>query len=212
MDSKMIIFSGAPATGKDTVTNRICEKLHNAVPFMKYRGMDVIEDKPTYFNISKGEFEDKIKNDEFIQYHERYGRYYGIAKHTLENYREGSKTPIIHAGRIENFKIIKEFDPKNSVSILLWCDLSEIIDRLKIRHGDGSPEIEARRLAALEEYEEWYQNSDYLENVDLVIKNLDLDNTSNLILDKISGNQTNYNHEVEVNRFKQYLKELFENS
>jgi guanylate kinase len=206
MANKMIVFSGAPATGKDTVTDKICAEIPFAVPFIKFRGVDPIENKPTYFNISKKEFENKIQKEDFIQHHERYGRYYGIAKDTLSQYFKESKTPIIHAGRLDNFKLINSFNPKNTVSILLWCELPEILRRLEHRHPGDKNEINARYKATLEEYQEWLQNETYLNEVDLIIKNTDLVKTSDLISNKIKGLEFNYNHEKELEHFSEYLK------
>jgi len=206
MANKMIVFSGAPATGKDTVTDQICAEISDAVPFVKFRGVDPIENKPTYFNISKREFELKIQKGDFIQYHERYGRYYGIAKDTLTQYFNKSKIPIIHAGRLDNFRLINSFNPENTISILLWCELPEIEKRLEIRHPGDNHEINARYKAAKEEYKEWLQNVDYMTDLDLIIKNTDLTKTTQLITQMIKGLPIEYEHKYELESFSNYLQ------
>lgn len=66
MDKKIIVFSGMPASGKDTVTDKLCELNSLYVPLKKYRSVGP-EDKikNTYFNITKEEFEEKIKIGQF---------------------------------------------------------------------------------------------------------------------------------------------------
>lgn len=57
MDNKILIFSGMPASGKDTVTKELC-KNSKYVALKKYRSIDdSVELKDTYYNISREEFE-----------------------------------------------------------------------------------------------------------------------------------------------------------
>ena len=124
MDKKVVILSGMPASGKDTISEMIYEMDKRFVPFKKHRSVGKFDKiKDTYYNISHDEFEVKITNGDFIQYHQRYGRYYGISEEVLLSYLEKDEIPIIHIGRIENYMAflgnIVAFQKKHNLSKFL---------------------------------------------------------------------------------------------
>ena len=159
MDRKMIIFSGMPASGKDTVTDALCASDSLFVPFKKHRSVRSSDKlKDTYFNISAEEFEKKIKSGDFIQYHERYGRYYGISEAVLYDYLKNGSVPIIHIGRIENFYTLyknmplfeQKYDCKvDMYHIQLWETKSALKDRITAR--DKTEDEINKRLEAMQQ-------------------------------------------------------------
>lgn len=78
----MIVIVGASATGKSAILNELVNKHH----MQKYitcttRGKRWNEvDDIDYHFLSKEDFEEKIKNDEFIEYVTYNGNYYGTLK------------------------------------------------------------------------------------------------------------------------------------
>lgn len=195
MVKKIVILSGMPASGKDTVTERLCALHPSFVPFKKYRAVGP-EDKfkDTYFNVSKDEFEAMIRNGDFLQYHGRYGRYYGIAEQTLAELLVQNKIPVIHIGRIENFhtlcRHLPDFEKKHQmkteiVHILLW-ETKEILGK-RIAARDKTDEEIAKRRAAMEQ--EFEDNIAMMVNKEhpytVVIQNSDTDVSCALIADYV---------------------------
>ncbi|MDA3055913.1 MULTISPECIES: hypothetical protein [unclassified Campylobacter] len=178
----LIIFSGMPASGKDTITELLI-KDDNFIAFKKHKSVessDILKD--TYYNISKLEFEKKIKNNDFLQFHERYGHYYGVERNEIM--KNIDKHQIIHIGRIENYYILKDNISKipNSPKIyhFLLCENAELLKERIINREKNQNEMQKRILALEQEFDDL---KDILRQMpfDLVIKNTDQIKTTNLI-------------------------------
>lgn len=196
MAQKIVAFSGMPASGKDTVTDRLCTLHPSFVPFQKYRAVGAEDSiKDTYCNVSKEEFEAMIRRGEFLQYHGRYGRYYGIAEKTLAGLLQQDQIPIIHIGRIENFYTLRDrlpaFEQKYQmkteiVHILLW-ETKEILGERIVRRDQTDQEIAKRRAAMEQEFDD---NIKMMRNNErpytLVIRNSEVDASCALIADYVS--------------------------
>lgn len=191
MDRQIIVFSGMPASGKDTVTIQLCDSHREFTAFKKFRAIEPGQKKKdTYYNVSVSEFEEKIRNGDFLQYHGRYGRYYGIAEKTLLEYFDQNLIPIIHIGRIENYYVlcdgISQFEKKYGVTInlhhvLLW-ETQEVLIRRIIERDKLEDEI-ANRIAAMKQ--EFEDNVVMMKNGEkpfsIVIKNENAVATSEMI-------------------------------
>ncbi len=191
MDKQIIVLSGMPASGKDTVTEKLCKEHAEFLAIKKYRSVgekDPIKD--TYINVSKEEFGRKIHEGCFLQFHMRYGRYYGIAKETLCDCFEKDLIPVIHIGRIENYyvfkKAVSEFENEQGYSVnlhhaLLWETKDVLFERISERDKTAD-EIEKRKNA---------MDQEFLDNIEMmnrkekpytvVIKNQDLHETTEQI-------------------------------
>ncbi len=187
MDKKIVVFSGMPASGKDTVTEALCASEKRFIPFKKHRSVGSSDTcKDTYFNISVEEFERKIRAGEFLQYHGRYGRYYGIAEDTLLGYLQEDLCPIIHIGRIENYYAFcqslpafeKKYGSKVDVChIQLWETKDVLHDRIVLRDKTET-EIQ-KRLAAMEQEfaDSIAMMNEHQRPFTVVIRNTDLSET-----------------------------------
>lgn len=198
MDKKIVIFSGMPASGKDTVTEALCAADDMFVPFKKHRSVSPSDKiKDTYFNIPHEEFEKMIGNGEFLQYHERYGRYYGIAEAVLLDYLQKGLCPVIHIGRIENYhtfcRNLLLSEQKNGYKadvfhIQLWETKDILRDRIVSR--DRTEEEINKRLAAMDQ--EFEDNITMMENgqkpFTFVIRNTDMNKTCRTIRERLQNN------------------------
>lgn len=192
MDKLVIVLSGMPASGKDTVTDRLNQLDKRYVYFKKYRAIGP-EDTPkdTYYNISHEDFEKKIAKGDFLQYHSRYGRYYGIDAITLKEMFEQDLIPVIHIGRIDNFYTLKKnlpaFEEKYGYNVrLLHIQLWETKESLKARIAtrDKTEEEIGKRVAAMDQ--EFHDAISMMKNEErpftVVIQNTDIIITCGTIL------------------------------
>lgn len=208
MDTPVILLSGTPASGKDTITEQLINEYTGTyVHFKKHRASSPKQIKETYYNVNKSTFESMIKQGEFIQYHERYNRYYGISRKVLEDYIIQGLKPIIHTGKLENIMTINTNVNHSTVKILLWTTKDIIKERLMFRHKNDSDEISKRLEAAKEEMKELKINGN-LDIFDLIIENKDMHYTVKLIHDYITegGRTTTINNEKD--KYKRYLANL----
>ena len=76
----LIIISGTTCAGKGTVIKELLKRNENLVLSTSYTSRSIrkgdIEDV-TYYFVSREKFEEKIKNDEFLEYALVHGNYYG---------------------------------------------------------------------------------------------------------------------------------------
>lgn len=209
MKRKILIFSGMPASGKDTVTDGIISTDPRFVALKKHKSVgssDAIKD--TYYNISIEEFNQKAKNGDFLQYHGRYGRYYGIDESVLRSLIEQDKIPVIHIGRIENYyAFIDSINNKNIhcnvVHIQLWNSREKLIDRIKLR--DKLPEEIEKRISAMEqEFEDAKAMMERNEKpFTAVVRNNSLEETISLVISIVDGKHTASGYD----EYWQYLRE-----
>ena len=87
MRGKLIIVSGPSGSGKSTVTKIVKDKLNIplSISATTRNPRDGEINGKDYFFLSKEEFKNKIANDEFYEYAEVHGNYYGTLKKTVED-------------------------------------------------------------------------------------------------------------------------------
>lgn len=203
MDKKIIIFSGMSASGKDSVTQALCA--NNEIKYValkKHRSVDEgMKHKDTYFDVTREEFEQKIKKGDFLQYHTRYDRYYGIDKKILEQLLKDGCVPIIHIGKIENYynfkeafeQLLRQNDKKcQIVHIMLWEERDVLKKRIRNRETD--PKEQEKRIKAVEE--DFQDNKRMLDRNEkpysYIIKNSDIEKTCQTINEIITGRNCDF--------------------
>lgn len=208
MDRPVILLSGTPASGKDTITEQLINDYAGTyVHFKKHRASSPKQIKKTYYNVSKNMFESMMKQNEFIQYHERYNRYYGISRQVLEDYINQDLMPIIHTGKLENLITIDTNVNYSTVKILLWTTKEIIKERLMLRHKNDSEEINKRLRAAKEEMKELKIDGN-LDLFDLIIENNDMHYTVKLIHHYITKGGCTTTISNEKDKYKRYIANL----
>lgn len=219
MVKTIIVLSGAPASGKDTITKELHKLDPRYVLLKKYRSINSNERiKNCYYNITEKEFLVKINNNDFLEYHKRYNRYYGVAKVTLQSILYKNSVPIIHIGRIENYynlcKSISNFKKDNNckiriIHILLWETVTILMNRINNRDRTKE-EINKRLIALCQEYFDLFELlSNNVNPFTLVIKNSSINVTCNSIVNLEKFNKIeNDSYNEFYNYLKIYKKEI----
>lgn len=176
MKLEIILLSGTPASGKDTLTNELIKLDKRFVHFKKHKIAAGGKMDDTYYLIPKKEFDDMAQNNEFVQYHYRYDRGYAVSLKELKKLKELNMIPIIHVGKYENIQKFRDFGLKNILSILIHTNRDVTLERLKKRHINDGAEIE-KRITAYDE--EIVQLCEKLDEEKVLDFNIVLDNNSN---------------------------------
>ncbi len=188
--NKLLLLSGTPASGKDTITEILSEINSDVIAFKKHKSAETGRVDDTYIFVSHNEFKDMADNNEFIQHHYRYDRGYGVAKKELEKLWAMNKLPVIHVGKYENIHHFYELQNVEIISILLLVSLDETKKRLLERHEEDSKEVQARTNAFIEERIELAEliKEGCDLNFNLIINNTNLSprNTAQKIINLIS--------------------------
>ncbi|ERK68945.1 guanylate kinase [Leptotrichia sp. oral taxon 215 str. W9775] len=175
MRGKLIIVSGPSGSGKSTVTKIVKDKLNIplSISATTRNPRDGEIDGKDYFFLSKEEFKNKIANDEFYEYAEVHGNYYGTLKKTVEENLDKGLNVILEID-VQGALIAKE---KKKDAILVFFrtkDMDILEKRLRDRKTDSEEVIQTRLKNAETElkYEDKYNYTIINENLDDSIQEL----------------------------------------
>ncbi len=149
-----LLLSGMPGTGKDTLSQGLCERDQTFAFFKKHRAGPATQspaEDDSYLNVSPETFHHIAHSDGFIQSHHRYGRMYGVSRETYANLVHADKIPLIHVGKYENLQVLRKGGLEDGLSVLLWADRAIVQARLQKRHMSRIDSVEERMLAYDEE-------------------------------------------------------------
>ena len=174
----LVILSGVAGAGKDTVKQEIMKRMENVITLPSYTSREIrntdVEGK-TYHFVTKEQFEEMIKNDEFYEYDVHHNNYYGTSRKLLNEKIKSGKIIIkdIDVNGTEHLQDLLKTNTK-VVTIFLRVPKDELERRLKER-TDSPAEIRLR-LSRFE-YEESKINL-----YDYVLKNDDLEKTVKIVI------------------------------
>ena len=175
MRGKLIIISGPSGSGKSTVTKIVKDKLNIplSISATTRNPRDGEIDGKDYFFLSKEEFKNKIANDEFYEYAEVHGNYYGTLKKTVEENLDKGLNVILEID-VQGALIAKE-KKKDAVLVFFRTKDMDILEkRLRDRKTDSEEVIQTRLKNAETElkYEDKYNYTIINENLDDSIQEL----------------------------------------
>ena len=181
MRGKLIIVSGPSGSGKSTVTKIVKDKLNIplSISATTRNPRDGEIDGKDYFFLSKEEFKNKIANDEFYEYAEVHGNYYGTLKKTVEENLDKGLNVILEID-VQGALIAKE-KKKDAVLVFFRTKDMDILEkRLRDRKTDSEEVIQTRLKNA--ETELKYENK-----YNYTIVNENLENSIQELIDIIEG-------------------------
>ena len=175
MRGKLIIVSGPSGSGKSTVTKIVKDKLNIplSISATTRNPRDGEIDGKDYFFLSEEEFKNKIANDEFYEYAEVHGNYYGTLKKTVEENLDKGLNVILEID-VQGALIAKE-KKKDAVLVFFRTKDMDILEkRLRDRKTDSEEVIQTRLKNAETElkYEDKYNYTIINENLDDSIQEL----------------------------------------
>lgn len=175
----LVILSGVSGAGKDTIKKELIKRMENVetLPSFTSRLPRPEETEGVQYHfISKEEFEEKIRNDEFYEYDLHHNNYYGTSRKLLNDKINSGKIIVkdIEVNGTENLIKLLKNDTK-IVPIFLKVDREELRRRLENR-GDNLTEEEMELRLSRLEYEESKMNL-----YDYVIKNDNFEKTVDII-------------------------------
>lgn len=167
----LIIISGTTCAGKGTVIKKILSNHNDIVLSISYTSRPKREnemDGVDYYFVSKEEFEEKIKNNEFLEYAQvQYGSYYGTPKKEVEEMLESGKDVILEID-VQGAKQIKALYPETVLIFIMAPSMSEVKRRIKLRGQETSEQI-------IERFKVAYREINEVNNYNYVIVNDDLE-------------------------------------
>jgi guanylate kinase len=147
-DNFILILSAPSGTGKSTIIGKLIKQQPN----FKYSTSATTraprkgeQDGIQYYFLSKAEFEEKIAKDEFIEYAEVHGNYYGTPKYAIKNHLDSGHDVILDID-YQGMKIMsRHFEPRKTLRIfILPPSMKELERRLRKRNTDSEDIIQKR--------------------------------------------------------------------
>jgi guanylate kinase len=165
----VFIISAPSGSGKSTLVSRLMAEVENLTFSVSYttrkpRGADV--DGVDYNFVERDEFETRIAGNEFLEYAEVFGNFYGTHQTALQVAESKGKDLVLDID-VQGAAQLRE-RVRNAVTIFILAPSREILEqRLRFRSQD-SDEVICRRLADAAREIQDYRLYDYvLVNEDL---------------------------------------------
>ncbi len=167
MSGILYIISAPSGSGKTTLVN----ELRQYVPHLEFsvsfttrppRGSE--QDGREYHFITRGEFENMIDRDEFLEYAQVFGNYYGTAKSVLQQAKERGNDVLLDID-VQGERQVKQKMPDAVSIFVLPPSRKELESRLRKRslsENMHSEETIRRRLDTARREIEKYPNYDYI--------------------------------------------------
>ena len=158
-----IIISAPSGTGKTTV----CNSLREIVPDLKFTMYHTTRkiregevDGIDYIFISKKEFENKIKNNDFLEWAQVHGNYYGTSLESADATINKGYDTLLEID-IQGVKSLRKMNYKGTYIIIFPPSVKELETRLRKRGSDLEDDIIKRVETGKKEIKE-YKMYDYI--------------------------------------------------
>lgn len=153
----LIIISGTTCAGKGTVINELVKRNSNLYLSISYTSRPIRTGEVegvNYYYVTKEEFEEKIKNNEFLEYAKvQYGCYYGTPKKEINEKLDAGYDVILEID-VEGAKQIKELFPETILIFIMAPSMEIVKERIKKRNGENAEQIISRFKKAYQEINE----------------------------------------------------------
>jgi guanylate kinase len=178
---KIFVLTGPSGVGKGTVVQGVLKNLNNiylSVSATTREKREGEKEGTNYFFKTKEEFESMIKTNEFLEWAEFAGSYYGTPKIQINNYLSVGKDILLEI-EVQGAKQIKEKRPDAILVFLAPPTFEALEERLIKRQTETLEKVKIRLKKAKEEMKEislfnYLVINDHLdeaiENVSSVIK------------------------------------------
>jgi guanylate kinase len=149
----VIVISGPSGVGKDATIARIKQsglKFHHVTTATTRNKRPGETDGVDYFFISREEFRGRIKKDEFLEYAEVYGNYYGVLKSEV---RQGliSNMDVLIKVDVQGAVTLKKKIPDAVFIFLLPPSAEELHQRIRSRKSETDEDVGLRMGMLTEE-------------------------------------------------------------
>ncbi len=157
------IISAPSGSGKSTLVDKVRELVPDLDFSVSYttrapRGNE--QNGREYFFVSREEFEEMIRRDEFLEYADVFGNYYGTAKSVLQQAEKRGKDLLLDID-VQGAKQIKRKLPSALSIFIMPPDRNVLEARLRKRSLDTDEVIQRRLVTASGEIEN-YKKYDYI--------------------------------------------------
>lgn len=181
----LFVVSAPSGAGKTTIIKRVRQEIpklrFSVSATTREKRNNEIEGKDYYF-LTKNEFTKKIDANEFAEWEEVYGEYYGTLKNELESCL-GKDADMIFDVDVKGALAIKKLYSE-AVTIFIYAPIEQIVNRLHNRKTETDEQINKR-------IERMKMELTYMDKFDFIIDNEtregnSLEKAVNILIKKIN--------------------------
>jgi guanylate kinase len=159
----VFIISAPSGSGKSTLVSRLLSRLPGLMFSVSYttrqpRGHEI--DGQSYRFVTRDEFERMLANDEFLEWADVFGNYYGTHRGVLEQAQAEEKDLVLDID-VQGARQLKDKIPEAVTVFILAPSRAILEQRLRARGEDRNEVIERRLREAAEEIRK-YKKYDYV--------------------------------------------------
>jgi guanylate kinase len=161
--SGLFIISAPSGSGKSTLVNqvrKIVPGLKFSISYTTRLARTGEQNGREYYFVSRPEFEEMIRNDDFLEYADVFGNYYGTARRFLREAEEEGKDLLLDID-VQGAEQIKRKIPEAVRIFVMPPNRRELEKRLRTRSLDAEDVIQRRLVTASREIEN-YDKYDYI--------------------------------------------------
>jgi guanylate kinase len=155
----VFIISAPSGSGKSTLVHRLLQSVPNLAFSISYttrlpRGAE--KNGVDYNFLSRQQFEERLQRNEFLEYAEVYGNYYGTHRSSIDNAIRDHKDLVLDID-VQGARQLKVAIPE-AITIFVLPPSREVLEqRLRARSQDSEEVIQRRLKAAAEEVRNYIQ-------------------------------------------------------
>ena len=153
---KVFVITGPSGVGKGTVVEQVLKKIENiylSVSATTRQKREGEKEGINYFYKTKDEFQKMISSNEFLEWAEFAGDYYGSPKFSINNYLSCGKDVLLEI-ELQGAKQIKEKCPESILIFLAPPSFEALEERLIKRQTESIEKVKVRLKKAREEMKE----------------------------------------------------------
>ena len=159
----LVVVSGFAGAGKGTLMKNLISRYDNyslSVSATSRHPRPGEEEGVSYFFKTREEFEEMIRNDEFLEYAEYVGNYYGTPRAFVERMLQDGKRVVLEIEIQGAFQIKRKF-PQALLIYVMPPSAEELMRRINGR-GTETPEVIKSRMTRAVEEAEGIEHYDYI--------------------------------------------------
>ncbi|WP_215742028.1 guanylate kinase [Mesomycoplasma hyorhinis] len=176
--AKLIVLIGPSGVGKGSIEEILFQnpnlkiKLSVSATTRDKRPNEV--DGKNYYFISKEDFKNKIKNNEFLEWNKHFNNYYGTLKSEVDNIIKEGYSPILEIETVGALNIMKMYEQANKSNQLVTIFIApptfdDLKKRIISRKTDSHEQIQLRIDKSLEELSQQHKFQYIVVNKDLKV-------------------------------------------
>jgi len=175
----LVILSGPSGSGKTSIAREVCERIgldktYFSISTTTRPPREGEQNGVDYFFVTKDEFLEDIANNQFLEWAEVHGNYYGTSLKQINEALNKGKIVFLDID-VQGFESINKIYPELITSVFITTKNKQIlIDRLKNRGTETDESLKIRLINALnemkkiDEYDYLLINDKFEESVDIL--------------------------------------------